>query len=154
MQIRNTYLDTKYSFKSSRYGFSCIQNSRKTPYGKHVVTECIGGGVHPNTFFKSRKPAGHWLPSIAKDVVTARIVRLKGIVAGINDGYDANKRCVDTFMREIYIHGVPDLIFESTDFNTYGSIVLQNNDMIQFFDEVREIARSDHRPVIVDINGI
>jgi lipoprotein-anchoring transpeptidase ErfK/SrfK len=88
--------------------------------------------------FRARVPTGrHWseVPpgpdGQAPDLVTSRILWLRGLEPGVNLGGD-----VDTYARYVYIHGTNhgDRIGEPL---SAGCVLLRDAEMIELFDEVR-----------------
>lgn len=64
----------------------------------------IGGGEPLATVFRGRKPDGllseQSPEELRKNLITARIMRLRGLEDGVNSGGS-----VDTYERYVYIHG-------------------------------------------------
>lgn len=67
-----------------------------------------------------------------EDLVTTRIMWLKGLEAGINKG-----KGIDSYNRRIYIHGTPEegLIGRPA---SYGCIRMKNKDVIELFNLLKE----------------
>jgi hypothetical protein len=81
------------------------ENSFGTPRGWHMIAEKIGDGAPLGMVFKGRQPTGilhHQCPpeDQQKNLITTRILRLKGCEPGRNSGPG-----VDSFYRYIYLHG-------------------------------------------------
>jgi len=94
-----------YLMSSSKRPQSCVENSLGTPWGLHEVCEKIGDDAQLGMVFEGRQAIG--LPFSGcdkkkqeKNLITTRILRLKGLQEGVNLGGD-----VDSFDRYIYIHG-------------------------------------------------
>ena len=143
LYISNKKIKKDYSISTSKFGIGCKNNSFKTPTGLHLVTEKIGKDMPIYTIFQGRKPLKDNLVlqdfykdkkmSLSHfkkydDVITSRILRLKGLEHGINLGGD-----VDSFSRYIYIHGTAheDQIGERA---SHGCIRMKNQDIIDLFD--------------------
>ncbi len=116
---------------------SCLANSLGTPTGLHVVADKIGAGAPPGMVFKSRVPTGYqWQDAPeserVKNLVSTRILRLRGLEAGVNAGPGC-----DSYDRFIYIHGTshPELLGRPA---TAGCPVLQDEEVIELFDRVPE----------------
>lgn len=114
---------------------SCRENSLGTPLGLHCVAEKIGHGQPLGMVFKARQPQGQCYWQLdekegAKNQVTTRILRLRGLEPGVNSGPG-----VDTFNRYVYIHGTnrEDLLGQPA---TSGCPVLANEAMVRLFDAV------------------
>jgi hypothetical protein len=87
--------------------------------------------------FRSRVPTGLHYSEIpaneagAANLVTSRILWLRGLEPGVNCGGD-----VDTYRRYVYIHGTQreDRIGQAL---SAGCILMRNSDIIELYDEVR-----------------
>ena len=127
----------EYVISTSLRPPSCIANSLGTPTGLHEIADKIGAGVPQSTVFKSRVPAGYlWKDAPeqerAKNLVSTRILRLRGLEPGVNSGPGC-----DSYDRFIYIHGTshPELLGRPA---TAGCPVLQDEEVIELFDRVPE----------------
>lgn len=133
-----------YDISTSKYGLGNINNSYKTPIGLHYIAEKIGHNMPIFTIFKGREPLENnlTLEQFMKDenleirhhhfdkhddVITTRILWLKGYEAGINLGGN-----VDTYNRYIYIHGTAheDHIGKKS---SHGCIRMKNQDILELF---------------------
>ncbi len=89
-----------------------------------------------NTVFRARKPAGTLddqpPEELKKNLITSRIMRLRGLEDGINSG-----RGVDTYERCIYIHGTNREDKIGTP-NSHGCILLSRADVAELFDIVSD----------------
>ena len=127
-----------FPISSSAYGEGQIENSLKTPYGKHVIKTKIGTNVDKNNFFVSRKHIPqeaiiiHEPVDSEDDYITSRIMWLEGQEEGFNKGGS-----VDSFKRYIYIHGTHEegLIGQKA---SHGCIRMFNHDVIELYDLVSE----------------
>ena len=127
-----------YPISSSSFGEGQIENSYKTPLGKHIIKEKIGEDAPKNIIFKERINTGRFAEiyhddyDTNNDHVTSRILWLEGTEEGYNKG--AN---VDSFYRYIYIHGTPEegLIGEKA---SHGCIRMFNQDVIELFSLVEK----------------
>jgi hypothetical protein len=135
---RGEQLVRAYPVSTSRRPPSNVRDSLGTPRGWHVIAERIGAGQPAGMVFRARVPTGrHWseLPpgpdGQAPDLVTSRILWLRGLESGVNLGGD-----VDTYSRYVYIHGTNhgDRIGEPL---SAGCVLLRDVEMIELFDEVR-----------------
>ena len=125
------------SMSSSKRAPSCEENSFGTPWGLHEVSEKIGEGEPEGMVFKGRQPTGqrYWEypeKERAKNLITSRILRLRGLEQGLNAGGSC-----DTFDRYIYIHGTnhEEAIGKPA---SSGCLQLTNADVIELFDLVPE----------------
>jgi lipoprotein-anchoring transpeptidase ErfK/SrfK len=130
-----------YPVSTSRYGIGNKDGSFKTPLGKHVICSKIGRNARFASIFRNRrntKKRAKIGSDGDKDLITSRILRLKGLEPGENTG-----RGIDTFHRYIYIHGTAEEHLISTP-ASHGCIRMKNKDIIELFDLVQ-------RGTIVDI---
>lgn len=142
-QLRKAYV-----VSTSRRPPSNLNGSLGTPRGLHAIGERIGAGQPPGIVFKHRVATGfHYaeyeerlyaddappaLRAVAGgNMITTRIMWLKGLEPGINQGGD-----VDTHARYIYIHGTnrEDLLGQP---QSAGCILMGNLDVIELFEQVR-----------------
>ena len=126
----------KFSISTSLYGTGSEVNSYKTPLGRHVIAEKIGKNLPFGAILKGRE----WTGSIANiikepidtefDIVTSRILWLKGLEEGLNLGSG-----VDSKSRYIYIHGTAEegLIGKPA---SDGCVRMYNSDVIYLFKKV------------------
>ena len=70
-----------YPVSTSKYGEGYAEGSFKTPLGMHEICQKIGGRAPYGAIFKDRKFTGKIanIGSDEKDIITSRILRLKGI---------------------------------------------------------------------------
>lgn len=117
-----------YPVSISRYGVGNEKNSNRTPLGTHFIVAKIGKDAKSGTIFEHRKNTGRIAEiytdttHIKEELITTRILWLKGIVPGLNEGGE-----VDSYARCIYIHGTPV---------SNGCIRMKNQDIIELFDLV------------------
>ena len=134
-----------YPISTSRYGVGNKSGSNKTPLGDHIVHSKIGKDAPSGMIFVKRRKTGKVASihrkedSVLSDLITSRIVRLKGLEDGLNkgDGVDSYKRC-------IYIHGTSEewLIGKPA---SHGCIRMKNKHIVELFDLVK-------RGTVVQIN--
>ena len=69
-----------YPVSTSKYGEGYEEGSLKTPLGMHEICQKIGGRAPYGAIFKDRKFTGKIakIESNEKDIITSRILRLKG----------------------------------------------------------------------------
>ena len=123
---------------SSAYGEGQVENSLKTPLGKHKIKAKIGTNVDKYHFFVSRKHIPQKVEIISKnidsedDFITSRIMWLEGLDEGFNKGTN-----VDSFDRYIYIHGTHEegLIGKKA---SHGCIRMLNHDVLELYKLVPE----------------
>ena len=134
--IENSLIKASYPISTSKYGEGSIENSFKTPLGKHSIKEMIGDEAEINTIFISRINTKRSATIIDQfedtdnDYVTSRIMWLDGEEDGLNKGGN-----VDSFRRYIYIHGTHEEGLIGTK-ASHGCIRMFNYDVIELFNLV------------------
>ncbi len=133
---RNSSLVRSYLISTSLRPPSNIKNSLGTPRGLHEIAERIGAGQPPGMVFKGRRPTGRHYSEFSEEeqkanLITSRILWLRGLEPGINRGGD-----VDTMERYIYVHGTnhEDRLGQP---QSAGCVQMGNLDLIGLFEEVR-----------------
>jgi len=127
---KNNELMKTYLVSTSKYGIGNKNSSFKTPLGKHVVSSKIGRKARRGSIFKNRRNTKK-IAKIGsdrnKDLITSRILRLRGLEPGKNKG-----KGIDTFERCIYIHGTAEehLIGKPA---SHGCIRMKNRDIAELF---------------------
>ena len=149
LHIEKRNIISTYDISTSKYGLGNQNESFKTPTGLHYIAKKIGHDMPRFTIFKGRKPLPGNLTLIDfekknneelrkrhfkefDDVITSRILWLKGHEIGINKGGD-----VDSYNRYIYIHGTAHEDKIGTQ-ASHGCIRMNNDDIIKLFDNVTE----------------
>jgi len=136
--FRQGQLVRSYVVSTSKRPPCNVKDSLGTPRGLHEIAERIGAGQPPGMVFKSRVPTGrHFLEHIAADpdsvhnLITARILWLRGLEAGVNRGGN-----VDTYERYVYIHGTnhEDRIGEPL---SSGCVLMRNLEIVELYEDVR-----------------
>ncbi len=147
LYISNKMVKISYSVSTSKFGLGCLNDSFKTPTGLHSIREKIGDKMPIYTIFKGRKTISNDLTlqdfykdkkahnkhfKDHEDVITSRILRLKGEERDVNLGGN-----VDSFLRYIYIHGTAheDQIGSKA---SHGCVRMKNHDIIDLFDKCPE----------------
>ncbi len=127
-----------YPVSTSRYGVGNEKNSNKTPLGTHFIVAKIGKDAKIGTIFEHRRNTGQIAEiyteatHIKEELITTRILWLKGIVPGLNEDEE-----VDSYTRCIYIHGTPEEGLIGTPASR-GCIRMKNQDILELFDLVPE----------------
>ncbi|MEM7206760.1 MAG: L,D-transpeptidase [Pseudomonadota bacterium] len=139
-QTLTLYLDStavvSYPVSTSRYGVNCTQDSNGTPHGVHEIAEKIGAGEQSGEIFIGRIAQGRKFndrdSGDSKDVITSRIIWLRGLQSGINSGVGC-----DSYDRYIYIHGTANekKIGEAA---SIGCVRMLNADVIELFDRIEQ----------------
>ena len=127
-----------YPVSTSSFGEGQIENSFKTPLGKHVISELFGTNVDKNEIFVNRVLINRKATIIDNsidtdnDFITSRIMWLKGLEDGKNLGGN-----VDSYSRYIYIHGTQEegLIGKKA---SHRCIRLFNHDVIELYEIIEE----------------
>ncbi len=124
----------EYDISTSKYGIGSQAGSNKTPLGLHHIEQKIGDGAPLNTIFKARVSTNRQaeIDQEQGDVVTTRILWLKGLEKGKNAGPG-----IDSYQRFIYIHGTA----AERDIGkpaSHGCIRMYNQDVINLFQQVPE----------------
>lgn len=124
-----------YPVSTSKYGIGSQAGSNKTPLGLHQIEKKIGDGARKYTIFRARQNTGRLAklntPN-AGDLVTTRIMWLKGLEPGKNSGPG-----IDSYRRYIYIHGTGEenKIGQPA---SHGCIRMYNSDVIDLYKRVSE----------------
>ena len=124
-----------YVMSSSKRPPSCVEGSLGTPWGLHEVCEKIGGGEALGMVFEGRESIGlrYWeceSEKRKKNLITTRILRLKGLQPGINSGGK-----VDTYDRYVYVHGTNHEDKLGTP-SSSGCLQMRNKEVLELFDIV------------------
>lgn len=133
---RRSVLVKSYPVSTSKRPPSNVKDSLGTPRGLHEIAERIGAGQPPGMVFVSRRPTGrHYSEfpdgSAHDNLITSRILWLRGLEPGVNAGGD-----VDTYERYVYVHGTnhEDRIGEPM---SAGCVLMRNLDLVELYEEVR-----------------
>lgn len=121
---------------TSQFGTGNRQNSQKTPLGVHRIERKFGADAPLGTLFRARRNTGHTVTILKDDraadgdYVTSRILWLKGLEPGVNEGPG-----IDSYRRYIYIHGTAEegRIGRPA---SHGCIRMRNRDVIDLFQHV------------------
>ena len=134
--LKNDAVVASYPISGAAAGAGSRVGSNQTPLGAHKVLEKIGDGVPVGGVFRSRAYKGEMAKiytdqtDVADDLVTTRIMWLRGLEPGLNSGAG-----VDSHSRFIYIHGTPEEGLIGTP-ASHGCIRMKNLDVVQLFDAV------------------
>ena len=116
-----------YDCSTSKYGVGDAPGSFRTPLGRMIVAQKIGGGLPSGMKLKSRRPTGEIVRPNApgRDPIVSRILWLRG----------TEQQNAHAFNRAIYIHGTAE---ESTIGTpaSYGCIRMRSRDVMKLFDIV------------------
>lgn len=138
---RDGCLERTYVISTSLRPPSTVKDSLGTPRGLHEIAEKIGAGQPPGIVFKARVATGKHFSELgadeqARNLITTRILWLRGLEPGVNLGTNAAREVVDTYARYIYIHGTNHEDRLGRPFSG-GCIEMNNLEIIALFDEVR-----------------
>ena len=120
---------------------SNVKDSLGTPRGLHEIGEKIGAGQPPGIVFKARVATGKHFSELnpeeqARNLITTRVLWLRGLEPGHNLGTNAAGVVVDSHDRYIYIHGTNHEDRLGRPFSG-GCIEMNNLEILGLFDEVR-----------------
>ena len=158
-----TQVKFSYPISSAIKGIGNQLNSYQTPLGLHKIAEKIGDHLPLGAVLEGRKPTGEILASpknisasqgelkssaqapaptqaptladLPDSIITCRILRLKGLQAGYNQGQSAEGYCVDSYERMIYIHGT-NLTDRLGQPASKGCIHLADEDVVELYEAV------------------
>lgn len=134
--FQNSSLVRSYVISTSLRPPSNVRNSLGTPRGLHEIAERIGAGQPPGMVFKARVPTGRHFSEFsdaeqATNLITSRILWLRGLEPGVNVGND-----VDTHARYIYIHGTQHEECLGRP-RSSGCIQMANLDIVGLYEQIR-----------------
>lgn len=137
--IKKDTIFHEYIISTASKGAGNKFGSYKTPVGLHSINAKIGENAPIGAIFKNRKFTGEiaeiYNDTIDRedDVITSRILWLSGQENGVNTG----QKSIDSKKRYIYIHGTAEegLLGRPA---SHGCVRMNNQDIIDLFDEVRE----------------
>jgi lipoprotein-anchoring transpeptidase ErfK/SrfK len=118
-----------------------VKGSLGTPRGLHAIAEKHGAGQPPGVVFRARVSTGQHYSELPpseqeKNLITTRILWLRGLEPGVNAGRNAAGEVVDTYERYVYIHGTNHEERLGRPFSG-GCIEMNNLEIIALYDEVR-----------------
>ncbi|TAG32424.1 MAG: L,D-transpeptidase [Verrucomicrobia bacterium] len=135
---RQTQLVKSYPISTSAKAPSNVSGSLGTPCGLHEIAERIGGEQPAGMVFKGRRPTGQHFSEHADDgnLITSRILWLRGLDPGVNSGLSPAGVPVDTYERYVYLHGTnrEDRLGHP---QSAGCVLMANLDIIGLYEEVR-----------------
>jgi hypothetical protein len=118
-----------------------VKDSLGTPRGLHEIAEKHGAGQPPGIVFKARVATGKHFSELSpeeqrKNLITSRILWLRGLEPGHNAGRDPSGAIVDTYERYVYVHGTNHEERLGTPFSG-GCVEMPNLGIIELYDQVR-----------------
>ena len=135
--IENDQVAGIFAISTSKNPPSCLADSYGTPKGLHAIADRIGADAPEGMVFKGRVATGQLFREIApkdaaRNLITSRILRLRGLEADINSGAGC-----DSYARYIYIHGTNHEDRIGQPFSG-GCVEMLNREVITLFDRVQE----------------
>ena len=116
-----------YPVSTSKYGLGSEPGSYRTPTGRLVIGEMIGGDAPAWTAFKGRQPVGIFSATDDdEDGILSRILWLSGL-----EPQNANTRD-----RYVYIHGTNQEALIGTP-ASHGCVRMRNADVIDLYARVQ-----------------
>ena len=120
---------------------SNVKDSLGTPRGLHEIAEKVGAGQPPGIVFKARVATGQHFselspPEQVRNLITTRILWLRGLEPGHNVGTNAAGETVDTYARYVYLHGT-NHEEEIGQPGSIGCVRMRNPDVVELFDQVK-----------------
>jgi len=139
--FRRGELVRSYVISTSKRPPSNLKDSLGTPRGLHAIAEKIGTDQPPGMVFKARIPTHRHFNEVPDadthpNLITSRILWLRGLETGVNQGLNAAGESVDTYERYVYLHGTNHEDRLGTP-QSAGCVLLANLDIIALYEEVR-----------------
>ncbi len=139
--IQDWKVEREYIVSTAALGAGSLSGSNKTPTGLHTIAAKYGDGLQEGAILKARQFTGKIAriytdsTDVEVDDVTTRILWLKGEEEGINKGYNAQGKKVDSYQRYIYIHGTPEegMLGKPA---SHGCVRMKNSDVIELYERV------------------
>ncbi len=127
-------IEKTYVISTSRKGIGNQSGSYRTPQGLHSVAEKVGGDLPLNSVIKNKMPTGGKARiikdsvSTGQDIITSRILHLRGMEESINSG----EGC-DSYSRGIFIHGTHEEGLLGVPASK-GCVRMSNTDVADLYD--------------------
>jgi hypothetical protein len=125
-----------YTISTAKNGIGNLSGSFQTPEGLHKIADKIGDGLPENTVIKAKQPTAQQVDpvkipiSTTIDIITTRVLHLKGLEENVNTGKDK-----DSYLRGIFIHGTHEEGLLGSPASK-GCIRMGNKDIIELFNSV------------------
>jgi len=141
MFFQDCALQKSHDISTSRRPPSNVKDSLGTPRGLHAIAEKHGAGTPPGIVFQGRVSTGRHFREFPadeqeKNLITSRILWLRGLEPGVNAGKNAAGEVIDTYGRYVYIHGTNHEERLGTPFSG-GCIEMHNLEIVTLFEQVR-----------------
>lgn len=133
--VRDGRIERSWPVSTAACGIGAADGSQMTPPGLHRIHRKIGAGLPPGAVLRGRVATGEVAPPEAGgegDLITARILWLEGMEAGVNRGPG-----IDSCDRHIYIHGTGDEGRIGSPVS-HGCVRMRDADVIELHDLVAE----------------
>ncbi|CAM2795149.1 L,D-transpeptidase [Rariglobus hedericola] len=139
--FRKGELVRSYVISTSKRPPSNVKDSLGTPRGLHAIAEKIGTDQPPGMVFKARVPTCRHFNEVADadthpNLITSRILWLRGLERGVNQGLNITGELVDTYERYVYVHGTNHEDRLGTP-QSAGCVLMRNLEIIELYEEVR-----------------
>lgn len=134
--IQDRKLAAVYTISTARNGVGNEMGSYCTPTGLHEVADKAGSGLPLGSILKNKIPTGEVASVISSpksnqlDLVTTRIIHLRGLEDSVNKGGDT-----DSYNRGIFIHGTHEEGLLGTPASK-GCVRMANADIRELFEKV------------------
>lgn len=129
-------IEIEYSISTSKKGIGAKTGSYQTPQGLHSIAEKVGSELEAYSVIKNKMPTGSKANVVKEaratqqDLITSRILHLKGLEPNVNLG----EGC-DSYSRGIFIHGTHEEGLLGTAASK-GCVRMSNADVIDLFNRV------------------
>jgi hypothetical protein len=134
--VSNGEVEQAYDISTAKNGMGCSLGSYCTPTGLHEIAEKVGDGLPVNSILKNKMPTGATAPvvseptSTGQDIITTRILHLRGLEDDVNKGEGR-----DSYARGIFIHGTHEEGLLGTPASK-GCVRMSNTEILQLFESV------------------
>jgi len=132
--IEGDEIVTSYSVSTAKKGIGNKTGTYQTPGGLHEIAEKVGGELAPLSIIKNKMPTGSKAKVVKAprstnlDLITSRILHLRGLEPDVNSGDGC-----DSYTRGIFIHGTHEEGLLGTPASK-GCVRMSNRDVIDLFD--------------------
>ncbi len=134
--IKEGKIEKSYTISTAKNGIGTGSGTFCTPMGLHEIAEKVGDGLPVNSIIKNKMPTGSTAKVVkeskttGQDLITTRVLHLRGLEANINLG-GAN----DSYSRGIFIHGTHEEGLLGTAASK-GCVRMSNDEVIELFNSV------------------
>ncbi len=134
--IKNKAIVATYDISTSKKGLGNQQGTFCTPSGLHEIADKAGANLAEGSILKNKLPTGEIASVITaskssgEDLVTTRILHLRGLEENVNRGGEN-----DSYSRGIFIHGTHEEGLLGTPASK-GCVRMANRDVAELFEKV------------------